>query len=111
MRRGGAAQAAPIDVEQAIAGLQGLRVAVVVSAPAPLPPPRLIPAASPLPPAAASASELSAASCDRRSRPPLFCRCERELQLQLSRTPANPDRLFYSCNNRSCRSNTFVWAE
>ena len=106
MRRGGAAQAA--DVEQAIAGLQGLRVAVVVIAAAP-PPPQCLPAAA-LSPAALAAP---AASCDLACvhRPPLLCRCERQLQLQLSRTSANPNRLFYSCSNRSCRSNTFVWAE
>ena len=101
MRQGQAAQAAQTDVAQAIAGLQGLRVDVVVSAPAP-PPPHCLPAAAALSPAALSPAAVSAASCDRPSRPPLLCRCERQLQLQLSRTPANPDRLFYSCSNRSC---------
>jgi hypothetical protein len=105
MRRGQAAArepAAQINVAQAIVGLRGLRVAVEVSA-APPPPPQCLPVVP--------AGSVHAASFDRRARPPLFCRCERQLQLQLSRTPANPDRLFYSCSNRSCRSNTFVWAQ
>ena len=83
------------EVAQDIAGLRGLHLAVVFGADSPPPAP---PAHEP---ATGAQSPLSG------GRPALFCRCER----QLSRTPANPDWLFYSCSSRTFRSNTFVWAE